>query len=96
MIDFLKECNIDDKTINEIEENNESFIYNLSSNENDAKMIISYLKSIGVKNVEKLLINRIDLFFKSVDEVKKMFSKVKIPLMVNLINEDCYNIELLF
>ena len=66
MIDFLKECNIDDKTINEIEENNESFIYNLSSNENDAKMIISYLKSIGVKNVEKLLINRIDLFFKSV------------------------------
>ena len=63
MIDFLKMVNISDSTLIEMmKNNNEAILFNLSCNEDDALKIINYMQSIGINDIDDLLIYRIDIF----------------------------------
>lgn len=70
-------------------------INELSLHEDRVCNIINYLKSIGIKNIKKLIIDRIELFYMSSSIIKKRFDDSDIPNIVELINEDFINFELL-
>lgn len=89
MIDFLCECGLSKDLLKQIEEANSSAnLYNLNCNEYDVVQIINYLTEIGVRNVDDLLIYRIDLFFTSFDLFKEKISKYDKDKIVDLINKD--------
>lgn len=69
--------------------NNE--LLSLACNYQKVKENIEYLKSYGINNITDLLINRTDIFLKSKEELAKAFTKVNIPVFVNILNND-YNI----
>ena len=64
MIDFLKNAGIsNDVLVEMIKNNDETSIFDLSCNDEDAIEIIKYMRNIGVTNIDELLIYRIDIFF---------------------------------
>lgn len=96
MIDFLKAADIsDDVLIEMIKNNDETAIYDLSCNDEDAIEIIKYMKNIGITNIEELLIYRIDIFFLTFEQFIKRLSKFNIPALVNHINENYANIDII-
>lgn len=89
MLDFLKDYGITDSVILEMERVNTSTnIYNFNCNEYDIGKIINFLRELGVRCVEQLLVNKIELFFFRYDDVKKLFSKYDLYKLVELINQD--------
>lgn len=97
MIDFLSKVGISSKIINEIEiKNTSSTLFDLSCNEDDCLKIIKYLKEIGIKNIDELLIYEIDIFKLPFIELVKKFGKFNIPLFVSFINDDVSAIENIF
>lgn len=97
MIDFLKECNIEDKTIEEIKrKQSPSFLFDLNCNEEECIKIINYLKGMGINNIDELLLYESEIFFKTKKNVEKALSKCDIEELVELINEDTSNIEELY
>jgi hypothetical protein len=96
MIDFLKNVGISDDTLIEmLKNNNETAIFDLSCNEEDAINIINYIKNIGINNIDELLVYRMDIFFLTFEQFVKRLSKFNIPVLVNLINEDYTNIDII-
>ena len=92
MLEFLKDYGIEDSVILEIEKVNTSTnIYNLNCNEYDAGKIINFLRELGVRCINQLLVNKIELFFFRYDDVKRLFYKYDLYKLVELINQD-YNI----
>ena len=95
MIDFLMISGIKKQTIDKLKEN-PSNIYDLSVNKEECVKIITYLKLIGIKVIDELLLNSLGLFFKTKEEVVQLFGNHDLNKMVELINEDSTNIYLLF
>lgn len=96
MIDFLKAADIsDDVLIEMIKNNDETAIYDLSCNDEDAIEIIKYMKNIGITNIEELLTYKIDIFFLTFEQFIKRLSKFNIPALVNHINENYANIDII-
>lgn len=94
MIDFLKTAGISEEVINTMYEMNEdSVLYNLSCIQDDCLKIIEYLKELGIKNIDELLLYELNIFYLEYDEIVKKFSKFNIPVFVNLINNDYVVIE---
>ena len=94
MLDFLKDCGIDDTVIAKIEkENSRANIYNLSCNSSEAIKILEYLKRLNIDCIEELLIYRIELFFNSYDDMLERFSKYDINNLVKRINDDFITID---
>ena len=93
-MEFLKELNIDKNTLNRIiEQNSESIIYTLETNKESIKEIIDYLKKIGIKPINELLIYEFDFFLMDINEIK---NKLNNELIENINNdyicvEDLYN-----
>lgn len=95
MIDFLMICGVKKQTIDKIKEN-PSNVYDLSVNKEECVKIITYLKLIGIKNIDELLLNRLGLFFKTKEEVSQMLINHDLNKMVELINNDSLNVDLLY
>ena len=95
MIDFLIISGIKKQTIDKIKEESLN-VYDLSINKEECIKIITYLKIIGLKNIDEILLNNIGLFLKTKDEIVELFSKQDINHLVNLINENVSNIDILF
>lgn len=96
MIDFLKNVGIsNDVLVEMIKNNDETAIFDLSCNEEDAINIIKYMRNIGITNIDELLIYRIDIFFLTFEQFVKRLSKFNIPALVNLISEDYTNIDII-
>lgn len=95
MIDFLIISGIRKQTIKKLNENPPD-VYDLSVNKEECIKIITYLKLIGIKNIDDLLLNSLGLFFKTKDEVVQLFTKKGVQQMVELINLDVSNIHWLF
>lgn len=96
MIDFLKMVNISDSTlIDMMKNNNEAILFNLSCNEDDALKIINYMQSIGINDIDDLLIYRIDIFTILFEQFIKKISKFNIPLLVEYVNSDYTNIDII-
>lgn len=95
MIDFLIISGINKQTVDKIKEN-PSNVYDLQINKEECVKIITFLKLIGINNVDGLLINSLGLFLKTKDEVVELFYKYNIQEIVSAINEDINNIDILF
>ena len=97
MIDFLKDYNVSETTIKELKRTQStSFFFDLNCNEEECVKIINYLKSIGIKNIDELLLYETDLFFKNKNKIEQAFSKQNITELVELINQDYEEIEVIY
>lgn len=98
MIEFLNDLGINNIVIKSLEEKyEENILYNLKVNELEIEKIIRYFKEIGIKNIEDVLLNKTEIFFKTFREIKNKFVNDDNMLnLVELINEDEKNIELLY
>lgn len=95
MIDFLLISGVKKQTLDKLKEN-QSNVYDLSVNKEECVKIITYLKLIGIKVIDELLLNSLGLFFKTKEEVTQLFIKHDLNKIVELINMDSSNIDLLF
>ena len=94
MIDFLNYVGIDKKTIMEMKQRyTESDLYDLASNQDNCLKIIEYFKNINIKNINILLINELDLFLLTFEEMIKKLAHFNIPIFVDAINNDYLAIE---
>ena len=95
-MDFLKKYNLTDEDITIIKNNNyENVINIIIYNKNNVCDVIDYLLSIGidVSTISQMLSDRLDLFLKSVDDIKASFDKFNIDNMVTIINDDIANLK---
>ena len=95
-MDFLKKYNLTDEDITIIKNNNyENVINIIIYNKNNVCDVIEYLLSIGidVSTISQMLSDRLDLFLKSVDDIKASFDKFNIDNMVTIINDDIANLK---
>ena len=94
-MEFLIILGIKIDTINKLEQN-PSFVFDLVANKEECSRIISYLKFIGIKNIDDLILYRQDLFLKTKEEVANLFNRTEMRYIIDKINEDATNIDLLF
>ncbi len=97
-MDFLKKYNISDDDINIIINNNyDNVINTIIFNKDSVCEVIDYLLSIGIEEptLAQMLSDRLDLFMKSVDEVRDAFDMFNIENMVTIVNDDIANLKFL-
>lgn len=97
-MDFLKKYNISDEDINIIVNNNyDNIINTIIFNKDSVCEVIDYLLSIGIEKptLAQMLSDRLDLFMKSVDEVRDAFDMFNIENMVTIVNDDIANLKFL-
>ena len=97
-MDFLKKYNISDDDINIIINNNyDNIINTIIFNKDSVCEVIDYLLSIGIEEptLAQMLSDRLDLFMKSVDEVRDAFDMFNIENMVTIVNDDIANLKFL-
>ena len=95
-MDFLKEFDVSEETIIKIEKYNErTMIFNFICSKDEVINNIEYLKSIGIKVIDLLLIYRLELFMIDSNKVKEAFDNYDITTLVQLINEDINAINIL-
>lgn len=97
-MDFLKKYNISDDDINIIINNNyDNIINTIIFNKDSVCEVIDYLLSIGIDEptLAQMLSDRLDLFMKSVDEVRDAFDMFNIENMVTIVNDDIANLKFL-
>lgn len=94
-MNYLIDLGIKKDTIDKIIDiNGDAITLSLESNEENITNIINYLKQIGIKNVEQLLIYEIDFFLQDIEEVKEKLKKEDYE-KIFYINSDWYYIETL-
>ena len=88
-MNFLLEYGIKKETIEKIKEikDDSEVFYCLTQKDNVTK-VIKYLQSINVKNIDDILLNRLELFYVPVNKIKESFEKYNINVLVQLLNED--------
>ncbi len=88
-MNFLLEYGIKKETIEKIKEikDDSEVFYCLTQKDNVTK-VINYLQSINVKNIDDILLNRLELFYVPVNKIKESFEKYNINVLVQLLNED--------
>lgn len=95
-MDFLKKYDLGDEDINIIKNNNyESIINVIIYNKNNVCDVIDYLLSIGIElpTLSQMLSDRLDLFLKSVDDIRESFDKFNVNNLVTIINDDIANLK---
>lgn len=95
MIDFLNGY-ISPNTMKELKNKYPSQLFNLNCNQKECIKVIEYLKELGIKNIEEIFINRIELFYETKKDLEKLFLKHDIPNLVQKINDDYMEIDILF
>lgn len=93
MLDFLKNVNIDEQTIKLMNINyDDTMKFNLQMNAENCMGIILFMKKIGIKNIDELLINKPEWFLKTTKDVINIFSTKKD--IINRINENYLEVDL--
>jgi len=95
-MDFLKKYDLTDEDINIIKNNNYDSVINvIIYNKNNVCAVIDYLLSIGIEvpTLAQMLSDRLDLFLKSVDEMKVSFEKYNVSNLITIINDDIANLK---
>lgn len=96
-MDFLKDY-ISDEEISIIKNNNyDTVLRAVCYNHNNVCEIIDYFLSIGIEKgtLAQMLSDRLDLFLKSIDEIKSSFEKFNLENIVTIINDDIANLKFL-
>mgnify|MGYP000298403793 CR=1 FL=1 len=91
-MDYFKNYGLTDEDIEEIEEFlSDDDINNYYISELKVIEILDYLKSIGIKNIKDILKYKSNIFYESVNNIKKNIKKD--PIIISLINEDIQNFD---
>ena len=86
---FLLDLGIKEKTIDSLIKKYDESILDIVKIESDnVEEVINYVKEIGIKVIEELLVLDITIFTKDIDFIKEVFSKKDIVETVKLINQD--------
>lgn len=96
MIDFLKDCHIDDEIIEEMNKKYDVDLFDLNCNKVEIIKTINYLRDIGINNINDLLLYETDLFYKTKDDVENMFCNYDINDFISKINNNYEEIEIMF
>ena len=94
MTDFLVVSGISLETINKLKDR-DSLLFSLYSNKDEFIQITNYLRLIGIKNIEDILIYNPQIFLETKDNLVYSFSKYDIKEMVDKINNDYTNIDII-
>ena len=89
MLDFLKELGIEDKTIDIL--NNkyyDNILYSLTCNEYEINKIIDYFNNVGITCIDELLINHIDLFLETKENIENSFNKYDMNILIPTLNSN--------
>jgi len=93
-MDFLKTAMISDDTIKLIMENNSSVcLFNLECNKEECLRIIKFIRNIGIRRVDDLLIKETEIFIQSLREFMKKISRYDIVEVVTEVNDNPLMIE---
>ncbi len=76
------------------EYNSPMLVTDMIANKDNVIRVISYLQEVGIKVIDKLLVEKPDLFFLDVSEIKKHLSNYDIKQIVRMINDDISNFDL--
>ncbi len=88
-MNFLIEYGVSKETIKKMTENHEeSVIFYILSFKDNVGEVIKYLQSVNVEAIDDLLINRLELFFLPVENIKSRFENYNLEVLVKLLNED--------
>ena len=88
-MNFLLEYGIKKETIEKIKEiKDDSEVFYCLTQTDHVTKVINYLQSINVKNIDDILLNRLELFYVPVNNIKESFEKYNINVLVQLLNED--------
>ena len=94
-MEFLLELGLDEKKIKLLPERYEKSILDLLVlEESNVKENIEYMKRIGIKRIEEILLSHIEILTKPKEEVENAFLKHNIAKIVEEINKDITTIEL--
>ena len=96
MIEVLIKHGLSDFAIDRIQEFDDILINEIESNLDEVEKTISFMKIIGVKYIEDVLLYRRDFLLFNSYKVKKLFNDYGLKEIVELINEDYTNVDLLF
>ena len=89
MIENIKLIGVDDNTIEKmVNILGYDIVLNMACNHELVNKNIQLLKSVGINNIEQLLLNREYIFLKDNDFIKNCLSKYNLQPIVPLINED--------
>ena len=91
-MNYIKNYSLTDEDIKEIEEYlSDEDINNYYVSELRVAEILDYLKSLGIKNIKDILMYKSNIFYESVNTIKKNIPNDKI--IIELINEDYQNLD---
>ena len=91
-MNYIKNYGLTDEDIKEIEEYlSDEDINNYYVSELRVAEILDYLKSLGIKNIKDILMYKSNIFYESVNTIKKNIPNDKI--ITELINEDYQNLD---
>lgn len=93
-MNFLIEEGLPEKLIIDLESKYDESVLDLIEIESEnIRGIIRFLKRIGIKRIDELLLGYIELFLNDIEVVKETFNRYNIPEVVKAINSDVTNIE---
>lgn len=95
MADFLVVAGISNDTIKKLKEIS-GLMFSLESNKDEVIGICNYLRRIGIKDIDSIILYRPYMFLETVSSINYFFNKFNLEEMVSKINEDTENIDLLF
>ena len=96
MIEVLIKYGISEFAIEKFKQFDDILINEIETNIDELEKTISFLRSIGVKYIEDVLLYRRDFLLFNSYKVKKLFNDYGLKEIVELINEDYTNVDLLF
>ncbi len=78
-----------------VKNNDECIIYDFMNNIENSIRIIDLFKDIGIKNIDLLLINRLEIFCYKYEDIIDRLDKFDIKSLVELINNDINTINVI-
>ena len=97
-MEYLKDLGFGEFDINDIKKSNDvNIIENLELNKNNIIEITRYLLEIGLSlsTIKDIFIEQVNLFFKTLNEIKTSFDEYELDTIVKSLNFDANNVELI-
>lgn len=86
---FLKNKGFSDEEIKLIvDKYDEQTLFNFSLVSDNVEEVIDYLKEFGIRDINKLIIDRIDIFFIPVFKLNEIFSHYDSEYIIESLNKD--------
>lgn len=88
-MEFLKNNGFSDIEIKEIlNKYDQDTIDTLLFNQDNVEEVITYLENYGIKDVAKLMLERIDIFYLPPSRINELFSKYEKDSVIKALNYD--------